>query len=312
MRSLAVVIAALGLVATPPARAREAEAETEAEPVRELEQQRAEESLPPRLKLLVLDVKSVELEPGQAETLTALLAARAARFPSLRVMSSADLRELADLEADKQEAGCDDDNASCLAEIAGALGADLVLTTRAGRLDGIFIVSLQLFDARRATAEGRASVQAWSLGELPEKMGPALDEILETATGARPVEPRRAAAAVERPPLAVDQGTRLGLQVGGGIAAAAGVLAVASGALPALAYDRAKTELRDRTTAFTGATAEIDEARDLREEALAQKELYNGVGRWVLTAGAALVAAGGIAVAAGFFLPAADEEGGAP
>src|ERR1043166_587870 len=117
---------------------------------------------PAKWKLLVLDATAPDLEKSQADTLTSYIASRAARFPSLQVLSAGDLREMVTVEATKQASGCDEDNKSCLAEIAGALGAEFVLTTRAGKLDGVYVVSLQVFDARIASAEGHESVQGWS------------------------------------------------------------------------------------------------------------------------------------------------------
>ncbi len=199
-----------------------------------------------RWKLLVLDVNAPDLEKSQAETLTTFIAARAARFPALDVTSATDIRDMAALEADKQQMGCDQGSTSCLAEIAGAMGADFVLSTHAGKLDGVIVVALQLFDARVASGEGRASVQGWSLAELPDKIGPALDDILEKATGGKPVEvkaPKKAAP--DKPALAVNDTLRFGLEVGGGVGAAVGVAGAALGAVPALVYGSKKNELRD-------------------------------------------------------------------
>ena len=99
-----------------------------------------------------------------------------------------DLRDLVELEGQKQVAGCDTSSSSCLGDLAGALGADLVLGTRAGKLDAVYVVSLQLYDARSTGNEGRTSVEAWSLAEASTKVGPAIDELLRKATGTAPSE----------------------------------------------------------------------------------------------------------------------------
>lgn len=267
-----------------------------------------------RMKLLVLDVKGADLDDSQRDALAAVIAARASRFAALEVLAAADLRELAELEANKQAAGCDESSASCLAELAGAMGAELVLTTRAGKLDAVYVVSLQLFDARKASAVGRATLQAWSLPELPEKLGPAVDELLSDATGTAPVQAAPVATTRPQQPLAADDAVRLGLQVGGGVMAGLGLVAAVLGAVPAWSYGQKKDELANLTAAFTGTAAEIEDAQRLREQALEAKDTYNDVGRWALAGGASLVVIGAGALAAGFLLPssstAAPTEGG--
>ena len=260
---------------------------------------------PARWKLLVLDVASADpadVNKGQGETLSSYIAGRAARFASLEVVSSADLRDLAKLEGEKQAAGCDEASASCLAEIAGALGADFVLSTRAGKLDAVYVVSLQLFDARVATAEGRGSVQGWTLAELPEKIGPVVDEILSKATGDKPHE----AVVVQKvagPAVTVDDTHRFGLQVGGGAAVLAGGIAIALGATPAILYGQKKDALQKATASFDGSADAIARASRVHDDAVGLRDLYDGVGRWGVLGGTALVIGGGAALAAGFFLP---------
>ena len=274
---------------------------------------------PKRLKLLVLDVKAAnpdDVDAGQVETLTSFIAARAARFP-FDVVSSADIRDMLELEGQKQEVGCDTTSTSCLGEIAGALGADLVLSTRAGKLDAVYVIALQLFDARAATGEGRASVEAWSLGEATPKIGPAVDELLTKATGAVPTESTVAPLAPKETPLAVDDDLRFGLKVAGGAAAGVGVVTAILGAVPALVYSSKKDDLGVRTDRFEDANAvrQLEQAQKVHEEALSAKALYNDVGRWAVLGGALLVVAGGATLAAGFLLPAPTEaptEGGAP
>lgn len=261
-----------------------------------------------RTRLLVLDTAGSDLEKSQAETLTAFLASRAARFIPLEVISSADLRDLVALQAEKQSTGCTEDSTACLAEIAGALGAELVLSTRAGKLDAVYVVSLQLFDAKSATAVGRASVQAWSLAELPAKLGPALDEILRNATHTSPVDPLTASSSSKPPLLSPELKTPLLL--GGAAGAGTGLLLAGAGITPALMYASSKGELAKATGGFTGEDAQIAAAQELRARALGQRDFYNGVGRWLVLSGVALAVVGGAALAVSFFLP--ETEGATP
>lgn len=129
-----------------------------------------------RIKVLVLDVETKDLRPGEVETLTSLITAHLARYPQLDVLSGADIKRLVDLEAQKQSVGCDE--GSCLSEIAGAIGAQLVFFGQAGRLGGTIVVTLNVFDAVKGQAVGRQPIEARDLGQLPALVGPAIDSMV--------------------------------------------------------------------------------------------------------------------------------------
>ncbi|HUU00123.1 MAG TPA: hypothetical protein VM425_01640 [Myxococcota bacterium] len=98
----------------------------------------------------------------------------------------ADVRALLTAEQQKNLLGCSDE--SCMAELAGALGADWLIGGSVGRLEDLFVLTLQLIDARKARVTSRASVNLKSLKDATGKIGPLVDELL----GARPrhkVEP---------------------------------------------------------------------------------------------------------------------------
>jgi hypothetical protein len=273
-------------------------------------------------RLLVLDVRSGDLTAEQRATLTSFLAARAARFEHARVVSSADVRELAALQGEKQAAGCDDDGA-CLAEIAGALDAQLVLTTRAGKIGGTWIATLQLFSMPGAIGSpagvdagpARATIEARTPDDLHVRLGRALDDLLVAALG----EARRAAPPDDPAPGGVaglpslPSGARPALQIGGGSAIVVGVAAVVLGAVPGVLYAQKKDALSDRTRRFGGSEQEqrdqLDAAARVHDEAIALRDQHNGVGLAGLWIGGTLVALGAAALAAGLVLPVATEEG---
>lgn len=264
----------------------------------------------PKRKLLVLDVQGADLEQTQRETLTGTITARATRFASLDVISSMELRQLADLRADQAATGCEDASSSCMAELANALGAELVLSTRAGKLDAVTVVTLQLFDVKKGAAEGRASVQGWSLPEVTDKLGLALDELLVRATGEEPSEEGTPTlAAGPRPEARGGSVVSTSLLVGGAVAVAIGVVAGGLGATPAFLYNGKKAELVERTAAFDGSQAELDQASRLHREANDLRQLYDGVGRFGVIGGALLVPLGGGAIALAFLWPSATEGG---
>jgi hypothetical protein len=110
------------------------------------------------------------------------------------VLSTSDVRQLADLEATKQQAGCD--TSSCLSEIAGALGARYVVFGDATQLGSLLVVNLNLFDVQTAAAVRRASFEVNDPAEIPAQTRiaaaklagpPAAEEV--TAPSALPLAP---------------------------------------------------------------------------------------------------------------------------
>lgn len=266
---------------------------------------------PAREKLLVLDVKSGDLSADQVTTLTQLIAARAHRFSQVETASSADLRELATLEAEKQQAGCEGD--SCLAELAGAMGARYVLSTRAGKIGSSTVLSVQLYDATKGTVEARDTTEAYAIDDLLAKIAPLVDGVLTQVLGAPQAGAAPLPQAPPKPPPK-DGGPdalHLGLQIGGGAAIVVGVVAGALGVVPLALYQQKKGALLDRQRAYDGDVKGLEAAATLRAEAVNMRDLYNNGGRFALIGGVTLVVVGGAALAAGFLLPPLDELGGA-
>jgi hypothetical protein len=260
-----------------------------------------------RRRLLVLDVKSSDLSASEAETLTQLAATRFARYPAVEVLTGPDIRRLVDLEAQKQTAGCDDDS-SCLAEIAQALGAQLVLVGQAGRLGEVIVANFSIYDARAEKTLGRVSAQSWSLAELPQKLEPALDSLGDAAFGPAPAAVVVAEEKDAGTSVGVD-GRFLALALGGGATAVAGLVVAGISVVPAILYGNTRGQLERLTRNYEGDTADLDVAAGLQDQANNQRALWNNVGIWGAYAGLVVTAVGAGAVAAAFILP---EDGQGP
>ncbi len=129
------------------------------------------------VRILVVDLQPKGgVLPDQAEIVTGLVTARLQRYPKVAVVSGADIREMIALEAQKQTTGCDD--ASCLSEVAGALGAELLVTGTLGRLGEQYIVTLNLIDVTKASAVARATAEMNDLSDAPAKLRPAVDRLV--------------------------------------------------------------------------------------------------------------------------------------
>lgn len=107
-------------------------------------------------KVAVWSIQAAQgVTPGAAQVLEDVVATELARTGRFQVIGRADLAALLGYERQRQVMGCTE--SACLAEIGGAVGADLVLSGQAGQLGTQHRLSLLLVDARKATAVARAA-----------------------------------------------------------------------------------------------------------------------------------------------------------
>lgn len=162
------------------------------------------------VRILVLDLRT-DGDTRVAALLGTEVASVLGRGSGLEVLSSEDLRRLADVAANRQTLGCGDDEA-CLAELGAAMGARYVVHGAIGTVGGATLVQLSLFDVQQARPVARESAEARSS-----------DDVLAATRGAA-ARLRAAVVPEDTPRLPV-----LGLAVtGAGAAAALGSAAVAA------------------------------------------------------------------------------------
>lgn len=118
-----------------------------------------------------------QIPPTTYATLTSVITVALARHQRLDVLASADVRRAVELEGDKRALGCDE-NTSCLAEVAGAMGARLVVFGQLGDLDGELVMTLNLFDSQTASAAGRVLERASDARLLSGKVDAAVDRLV--------------------------------------------------------------------------------------------------------------------------------------
>lgn len=139
---------------------------------------------PSRPRVLVLAPTSKAFDPGTATTIGGLITSELSADARLDIIGSAEVERLAALEGDRQNAGCADN--SCLAELAGAIGARYVVFGDVGKLGDIVIVQLNLFDSQTAQALTRVTVQANSMSELPRALPPRVRELAAPLVASTP------------------------------------------------------------------------------------------------------------------------------
>jgi hypothetical protein len=164
------------------------------------------------------------------------LVAELRKLGGISVVSMDEVRAMLEMESERQLLGCSEDSSSCLAEIADALGADVVLSGGIATLDGARVFSLRRVDQRRAAVTGQVEERLVAAGgeELLAAIGPAIEKLfpeLPLKVGASRGVPRERARLLNPPPLPVWSTLAVG---GAGLAtvvSGAGALAFANAAL---------------------------------------------------------------------------------
>ncbi len=201
-------------------------------------------------RVLVLDLKPIGIDDEAVAALSASVAVRVGRHRALQVLSGADVRRMADLAAERSATGCDTEQ--CLTELAGAIGADVVIFGEAARVDDLTVVTLGVLDQQRASVLSRQSARASALAPLLRTLDQKVDVLLVDA------------GLVDDDDVA-DAGGNVGplVAVGGGVVAAAGVVGVGVGLIPLFQYNAAAERVRTATSesAADVALAEVQSAQ---------------------------------------------------
>jgi hypothetical protein len=207
---------------------------------------------PPKLKVLVMDVAAAGLDAATIENITGLVAVILTEDTRLDVLSGADVKQMVALEGDKAAMGCASD-ASCLADVAGAMGAGLIVYGNGGQLGTLLNLNLNLFDAGQAKSVGRVAVQAKSLEELPDKLRPAVVQLITNGIGSRASE--SLAAGTPGPSM-----LPMAALASGGLLAVIGGAVIVVGVLPA-------TQIADAEQSYVnGDASALDVARALHSD----------------------------------------------
>lgn len=84
----------------------------------------------------------------------------------LRITSSREIQALVGLERQKQLLGCADTETSCIAELAGAMGADALLLGDIGRFNDLLQLNVRLLSTQNGAPWGNESVRGRTEEEL--------------------------------------------------------------------------------------------------------------------------------------------------
>lgn len=108
-----------------------------------------------QLSFAVLDLRAAGLPEELAVNLTQLLAAELKSVEGATVISRDDIASMLRMEQDKLLLGCDD--SSCMAEIGGALGVDMLVAGQVGKVAQSYVISLRMIQPAEAKVASRIS-----------------------------------------------------------------------------------------------------------------------------------------------------------
>ncbi len=150
-------------------------------------------------RVAVLELAAANVDLATAQTLGEFFTAEVQKLGFV-VITTSEVATLLGYERQKQLLGCEE-SSSCIAEIAGALGADLIATGSIGRVGETYALSLKALDARTGTSIGRISETTPKLDALFEIIREGVPRVFATRVpqAAPAAEAKPAAAA---PPIA--------------------------------------------------------------------------------------------------------------
>ena len=126
--------------------------------------------------LLLLQTAMAAPDAATATLLTDVVSTSLAHDKRLDVVTTAELHQMLELEAQRQLVGCD--ATSCLGELAGATGARYVVFGNVGVLGDQLALTLQLFDSQTTTTAGRALVRGATVNDLADQSNDAVHTLL--------------------------------------------------------------------------------------------------------------------------------------
>ncbi|MEQ8276800.1 MAG: hypothetical protein RMA76_26600 [Deltaproteobacteria bacterium] len=129
-------------------------------------------------QIVVPQVATSGVDEDIATLVTELILEALLNRHGVKALGPSDVKDMLNLEQQKMLMGCDQN--SCMAELAGAMGAKRVVAGRVGRLGSLFVVTLKLVDTTSAQIIARASRRFDKVERVPEAVGPLVDDLLQS------------------------------------------------------------------------------------------------------------------------------------
>ncbi len=156
-----------------------------------------------RVAVYDFELSAIEVNIGQVVTDSTLAEVR--KLQSIAAIGMDEIKAMLSHEVNKQYMGCEE-NESCLAEIAGALGVDELVTGKLAKVDDGVSILVRRIDQRRAKVVGvfNQRLKASSGEEFLAAIGPAIEQLFpeyQLREGTSRGVPKEMALRLSPPPL---------------------------------------------------------------------------------------------------------------
>lgn len=151
-----------------------------------------------RPRLLVLELTGEAIPKTERRTLTTLIGVEVSGLVAYDVVTTQELEKLMTVEKDRQLLGCLD--ASCLAEVADAMGTERIIFGEVGKIGATYLMTLSLFDSLAARATERVVIKAQAIDGFVTQLPGALRELTAALRKAEGATAENAMAATDEKP----------------------------------------------------------------------------------------------------------------
>lgn len=236
-----------------------------------------------RVRMVVTDFDVSGIPERTARIVADNLVAELRKLDGVSVVGMSEVRAMLAAEADRQMMNCSE--SSCLAEVADALGADILITGRIAVLDGATVLSVRRIEQMKAAVTGTIEERLAGDGgnELLAAVGPTVAKLfpdIAIKAGATRGVPKEKALVLNPPPL--PPWSTLG--VAGAAVAVAGV-GVALGALAGQTAATAQGLVDDSARAPVQGALVVKQAETSSSLATAANVSFGVAGAMVVGAG---------------------------
>jgi hypothetical protein len=209
----------------------------------------------PALRVAVYDLELQDVSSSVGVIVTDSLLAEVRKLQGVSAIGMNEIRDMLSHEATKQLAGCSENADSCLADLAGALGVDELITGKLASVGSERLILVRRIDQKRAEVAGTYNqrLKAGSGQEFLATVGPAVEDLFknyELRGGVTRGVSKEVALRLDPPPIP------MGATIGIGVTAVATAIAGGVFSLLALeaqnAYQASANNARDTGVAISG------------------------------------------------------------
>jgi TolB-like protein len=265
----------------------------------------AEGSSRKQVKVAVMEIRALGTDAHMSDLLSEVALTEVGSMDRIDVIGRSDIESMLGFEKQKKILGCTEE-ASCLAEIGGALGVEYVVVGSLGRIGGLYRLDMKIVETAKGRVRGRTGESVEGKEEtlvvaVQRAIHRLLDPLVRPAGAeppppflATPVTPAAPAATPVVPPKTLKQEppAKAGSsrKTWGYVIGAVGIAAIAGGAGAGISAKSAYDD--EKAAAASGDLATFESSRDTAKSRALIADVLYGVGAIGLGVGAYLVFVG--------------------